>query len=210
VAASASWHPEHPALDDADLLLAALSAELQDSSNRISKLLVRATRAARANWSILARSWQPRSVGLPESWFHPESGLVSNIYERKTSEHVRALGAILDSTREASAALKKCRADPLLVREIHVGLLGLRVMEELYIIYHKRAGRRVRLRLSAPQVAGRVRQLRKDLRAVWLRRNRASELHRIEAVLEAVESDLVTSRQKAVARTRSKSNRRPR
>jgi len=72
-------------------------------------------------------------------------------------------------------------------------------MEELYLIYHHRAGKSRTLFIDPRDVVRRVRELDRQLAAVWKKRNKASELFRIREVLRSAAADL--EKRKAITPT---------
>ena len=63
-------------------------------------------------------------------------------------------------------------------------------MEELFLCYYERSGRRGRLSIDPRATARKLAAFARQLRSICLRRNKPSELWRIEEVLEAARKDL--------------------
>ena len=154
-------------------------------------LLARAATAVRAEWNAVCRTWQPHSLNMPAEWFDAKTGVYHDVFKHPARAHVAALNTIRSLAPRIEKILLRAKpADRVVAEEIRVGLLGQRVMEELYLVYHRRAGKLKKLPFPTAAVAARAADLDRRLARVWLRRNKPSELHRIREVLRAAIDDL--------------------
>jgi hypothetical protein len=191
LAGAAAWNPGSSSLRRARFDRTASRLVLGDSTGRLVGLLARAASASRSDWNALSRTWQPRSPNMPADWFDPKTGLFNDLVKRPARVHIAALKKIRSLTPSIMKLLDRARpADRVVAGELRTGLLGLRVMEELHLVYHHRAGKLKTPRVSPAAVAARIAELDRNLARGWLRRNKPSELHRIRAVLKAVVTDL--------------------
>lgn len=183
--ASAGWHPRSPALGR-QRFEAALSRHLfGDSCGLLLGLLREAVSSRRATWQMVAWSVQARSKDFPDEWFDAASGLPCGIFKHPASAHRKALKTICRIQDKVHASLLAFESfDALAIYEVCVGLSGLRVMEEFHLVLHHRAGRTRTCPLDPTEVAARLRDLNQRLSNVWHQRNKPSELHRIEEVLQ--------------------------
>ncbi|MEZ0216818.1 MAG: family 20 glycosylhydrolase [Rariglobus sp.] len=189
--AAAAWNPASPALRRSRFDATASRLILGDDTGQLIGLLAQAVSAARATWNNVARSWQPRSPTIPADWFDSATGLYNDVFKRPARTHVAALNKIITLTTRIEKILVRARpADRLVTEEIHIGLLGLRVMEELHLVYHHRAGKLKKSLVAPRAVATRLADLDRRLARVWLRRNKPSELHRVREVLQTAATDL--------------------
>jgi hypothetical protein len=189
--AAAAWNPTSPALRRSHFDAAASRLILGDDSGRLIGLLAQVVSTTRATWNNVARTWQPRSPNMPADWFDSATGLYNDVFKRPARAHAAALKKIITLTSRIEKILTRARpADRLVTEEIRIGLLGLRVMEELHLVYHRRAGKVKKASVSPRMVATHLAELDRRLARVWLRRNKPSELHRVREVLQAAAADL--------------------
>jgi hypothetical protein len=156
---------------------------LGDSSGRLAGLLRAASRAALAEWRGVSDDRQ-RPQDFPPEWYEPVTGLPDEIFKHPAQRHAAALAKITKlETRIRKILVRPPLKGSLLAEEIAVGLLGLRAMEEFYLLCHRAAGRTKR-KTSPPQtVENLLRELDRRLAAVWRKRNEPSEYFRIRDVL---------------------------
>lgn len=191
LAGAAAWNPGSPVLARRRFDRTASRLVLGDDTGRLAGLLAQAASAARGSWSALGRSWQPRSRNVPADWFDSRTGLLNDMFKLPPRVHSAALKKIQALAPRILRLIERARpADRVVGEELRVGLLGLRVMEELHLAYHHRAGNLKKPAVTPAAVALRVAELDRRLARVWLRRNKPSELHRIREVLHAVAADL--------------------
>lgn len=191
LAGAAAWNPDSPALRRENFDRIASRLVLGDATGRLVGLLARAASAARADWNAVSRSWQPRSPTMPPGWFDAKTGLFNDLLKHPSRVHAAALKKINALAPRIGKIITRAKpADRVVAEELRVGLLGLRVMEELSLVYHHRAGKLKKPTVAPAAVAARATELDRRLARVWLRRNKPSELHRIRAVLKAVIADL--------------------
>jgi len=189
--AAVAWNPGSAALGRARFDRDASRLVLGDSSGQLVGLLALATSAVRANWNPICRTWQPRSLNMPSDWFDAKTGIYQDVFKLPARAHVAALKKIRSLTARIERVLARAKpSDRVVAEEIRVGLLGLRAMEELYLVYHHRAGKLKNPVVQSAAVAGRLGELDRRLAGVWLRRNKPSELYRIREVLQAAIADL--------------------
>ncbi|MFA6286394.1 MAG: family 20 glycosylhydrolase [Opitutaceae bacterium] len=194
LAGAAAWNPNSPALRRERFDHAASRLVLGDATGRLVGLLARAVSASRADWNAVSRTWQPRSPNMPADWFDSKTGLFNDIFKRPARVHAAALKKINALAPRIEKTIARAQpTDRVVAEELRVGLLGLRVMEELSLVYHHRAGKLKKPPVAPVAVAARAAELDRRLAKVWLRRNKPSELHRIRAVLKAVIADLKKS-----------------
>lgn len=192
--AAASWNSRSSILESTPFDAAFSRLELGDSSAKLASLLRQASSTCKTAWMILTFHLQPRSSDFPDAWFDPVSELPNGIFKHPASAHEEALETLERLAGEIEPLLETITpADPLAVDEIRVGLLGMRVMEELYLLCYHRAKRLHTGKIPSPkEVADRLRDLDTQLSHVWHLRNKPSEYYRIRQTLLscAVEMDL--------------------
>jgi hypothetical protein len=181
--ASAAWNSNSPALSERRMEDAISRHELGDASGRLLGMLRQASMSSRASWQMIALWQQPRSKDMLEDCFDAASGAPKRFLSNGP-RHAKALREILLLIPRIEKLLMIATPkDPLVADEIRTGLLGLRVMEELAIILHCRAGR---ARITPPKskdVAARILVLEARLHPEWLKRNKPGEYARIREVL---------------------------
>lgn len=164
---------------------------LGDASGTLNGLLVKAAAAGRASWPMLCFSQQPRAFDHPDDWFDRASGLPNGLFKLPARTHLAALNKIRRLNAKMEPVLKRCRpADPLLVEEICVALLGHELMEEMILIFYHQAGKTKLIPHDAKSTAIRLREFDRRLAAVWKKRNKPSELFRIRAILRKAATHL--------------------
>ena len=194
-----AWNPGSAALRRGRFDRAASRLVFGDATGQLVGLLARATSAVRANWSAVCQTWQPPSPNVPADWFDAKTGIYNDVFKRPARAHAAALKKIRALVPRIETILSRAKpSDRGVAEEIRVGLLGLRVMEELYLVYHHRAGKVKTPAVPASAVAARLAELDRRLAGVWLRRNKPSELYRIREVLQAATADLITGKKRSL------------
>lgn len=184
--ASAAWNPSSPRLARNRFEAAISRRVFGDPSGRLLGLLRQATSKQRGSWEPMTWCFQPPSTDFTGNWFDPASGLPKEVLKFPASVHARALRAITALEKEALRVLASSNpADPVIADEIRVGLLGLRAMEQFYLVALHSA-RKSRTCAVAPSTAAEsLRELDKQLTRVWMLRNKPSELRRVRKVLQS-------------------------
>jgi hypothetical protein len=188
--ACASWQVDSPGLVEASFNSAISRTVFGDTTGKLLALLSDYAGIGPANWAQICWLYQPRSKDFPDDWFDV-SGLPNDMLKHPAQRHLSALKKMKGLQVRIEKILVRCRPkDRLIAKEIQAGMLGVQVMEEIYLIRHQRAGKIKALPIKAREVAKRVRELDKKLSAVWKARNKPSELYRIQKVLAAAAKDM--------------------
>ena len=189
--AAAGWNARSRELREDRFQAVASRTILGDPTGKLLGLLTRCISARRAGWAMICWVHQPRSRDHADDWFHQPSGLPNDLFAHPGNRHVVALKTVISLTSKIEKLLRRCRPmDELVIEEIRVGLLGLRAMEELHLVYHHRAGKCKTLAVRPATVAEHLRELARRLAVVWKRRNKPSEFHRIRDVLLRAARDM--------------------
>jgi hypothetical protein len=125
---------------------------------------------------------------MPDNWFEPRTGLADAFFSLPAGEHRRARAALRRIAPRIDAALRRSRSgDPSLAAEVRVAMRAMIAMEAVWLHFAHLAGKSVRRGpVPARALADELRGLVDELRAAWMRRNRASEFHRVAEVLAEV------------------------
>lgn len=190
--ASAAWNGAAARLAEQSLLHQRLSRHLYgDPSGTISALLEHACSASRAQWNMIVWMRQSRPPEFPRSWFDASSHIPDGMFALSASLHEAALKTIQSLRHEADLILDACQCpapsgpdlvtDPaahaLLIEETRLGLLGLEVMERIYLHAARIAGRAdAPVSVQDAETVQCIEQLLASLRRTWLARNKPSEL----------------------------------
>lgn len=163
-----------------------------DRSGRLLGILEDAVSSRKASWQIVAFAHEPRFYGMPDTWIDAKTGLPDGLMASPPAKHRRALQRIRTLQKQALPLIRALPC-PLLAAELKVGLQGLIAMEEYYLVVRTKALGQTCNLVKPTQATRHLRELAKGLEAVWLRRNKRSELDRILAVLEAAARQCMAS-----------------
>ena len=188
--AGCGWNVRSAALNQAAFAETISRHLLGDASGRLYGALSDYASLRKASWFLVIAIHQPHTPHYPEGWFGPD-GLPRELFDRPRATHERALSKMQKLAPPIKRLLARAKPeDALIGAEIRLGLLGQQLMEELFICYYERSGRPGRLAIDPRATARKIAAFTLQLRSVWLRRNKPSELWRIEEVLGAVRKDL--------------------
>jgi hypothetical protein len=110
------------------------------------------------------------------------------MFQHPAEEHAEALKKIKALEKRIAKILQRAPLrGSLLAEEIAVGLLGMRVTEEYYLLCHRAAGRAKRKSAPPKEVEKLFRELDRRLAVVWRKRNKPSEYFRIREVIRGAE-----------------------
>jgi len=189
--ACSGWHVQSPALQLARFEKTVSQTCLGDSTGKLLELLSKYAGSSKATWPMVCWMYQPRSKDFPDDWFDAASGLPNDVLKNPAEAHVQALKKLQTLQKRIEKILTRCRPkDRLIVKEIQVGMLGMQVMEEIYLVRLHRAGKLSKSAVNPKESARRIGKLEHDLSFVWNKRNKPSELFRIQTVLKAIVKDL--------------------
>lgn len=192
--ACAGWNCRSPELAESRLEAAVSRAEFGDKSARLLGLMRQAVSSTRANWQSIALWRQPRSPDIPEDWFDAASGLPSAILAKPARTHATALKKLLDLTPRIERVLRASTPrDSHLKSEIRTALLGMRVLEEIFLVLRP-AKSASTPPLSPRSVVKRILQLEAALHRDWHRRNKPGEYSEIRKVLLGAAAALESTR----------------
>lgn len=189
--AACGWNPGSSELRLNRFSETASRAIFGDSTGKILGLLSEYAACRKARWLMICCTYQPHTRNYPQDWFDPDTGFPREFFNFKRSVYEKALRTMRALGLRIERLLARSQPqDSLIVPEIRVGLLGQQVLEEIVLCLYERSGRKGRLAVKPRDTITRIRQLKRDLRRVWLKRNKPSELYRIEELLDAVVHDL--------------------
>ena len=189
--AACGWNTHSAELRPARFSEIASKTIFGDATGKILGLLTDYTSLSKTAWLLICCTYQPHTRNFPEGWFQAETGLPHDIFRHKRVVHEDALKKMRALAPKIEKLLARCRPeDSLLIPEIHMGLLGAQVMEEFFLNLYERTGRPGRLSVDPPETMRRLRELTRQLKVVWHRRNKPSEFYRVEEVLTAARQDL--------------------
>ena len=185
--ASAAWNSGSRMLAPKSFDAAASRLIFGDPSGKLLSLLKQAVALRKAEWTMLCWTQQPRSKDFPEDWFDAGTGLPNGLFKHSARAHALALKKMLILEPRIHKVLARCRPESrLILEEIRTGLMGMQVMEEIYLIFHHQAGKSGRLEVVPRLVAQRILRFERRLASVWKRRNKPSEYFRIRDVLHGL------------------------
>jgi len=192
--ASAAWNAGSPALGEARFEEAVSCYEFGDASGQLLGLMRQVSMVSRAKWptkwQMIATWQQPRPKDIPEKWYQaPREALEVILSTRLYAGDLQKI--ILLSRQIEKLLVKAAPLDSLVTDEIRTALIGVRLMEEIYLILQARAGR---IKIRPPQakaVVARLMSFEARLHREWLKRNKPSEYGRICEVLQGVAQDLL-------------------
>jgi hypothetical protein len=189
--AACAWNLHSPELGLKRFSETASRTIFGDTTGTILGLLSTYAASRKALWSTLCCTYQPHTRNYPKDWYDPGTNLPREFFNLKRSAYENALTKMRNLAPRIERLLVRCRPqDPLLLPEIRVGLLGQQVMEEVILFHYEHSGRKGRLTVKPRETITRLRDLKRQLRSVWLKRNKPSELYRIDDVLTSVIQDL--------------------
>ena len=183
VGACAAWNCSSPQLAESRIEAAISRLEFGDAGGTLLGLLRETASSTCANWQSIALWQQPRSRDIPDDWFDAASGLPNAMLTHPVRKHAAALEKLRALTRKIERTLRSANPrDPLIADEIRTALLGMCVLEAIYLVVRSKEIRRSH-RLSPRLVARRIRQLEAALHRDWHRRNKPSEYDEVRKVL---------------------------
>ena len=182
--ASAAWAPASRVLSRKRFNQIISKTVYGDPGGRLMDLLDSSVKAYRGSWAMFAWTWQARSLNAAPAWFASESGIPHALNRYSVRSHSAALARLKVLEREIEKVLAKCQpADPLVIEEIRIGLLGMQVMEEWHICRQPQTGKSKRPHPDPEVTSARLLELDRRLAGVWMKRNKPSEYDRIREVL---------------------------
>jgi len=188
--AACGWNIRSSALNHTAFAETISRTLLGDPSGQLYGALSDYASLRKASWFLVIAIYQPHTQHFPEGWFGPD-GLPRELFDQPRTTYERALVKMQKLAPKIERLLTRAKPDDgLLIAEIRTGLLGQQLMEELFLCYYERSGRRGRLSIDPRATARKLAAFARQLRSIWLRRNKPSELWRIEEVLEAARKDL--------------------
>jgi hypothetical protein len=188
--AACGWNVRSGALNQAAFAETISQTLLGDATGKLYGALSDYASLRKASWFLVIATYHPHTPHFPEDWFGPDR-LPRELFKQPRATYERALAKMQKLAPQIERVLTRAKPDDaLLAAEIRLGLLGQQLMEELFLCYFERSGRRGRLSIDPRATARKFAAFARQLRSVWLRRNKPSELWRIEEVLGAAQKDL--------------------
>ncbi len=158
---------------------------LGDASGELLELLREIVQVKRGEWDAICWSLEPRPRGALEEWYDAATGLSKGIFRYSPKDYLKSMNRVKKLRSRIEKKLTRCKPDdPILVEELRVGLLGIQVIEELYVSFQVRAGKIKRTPAGSESLPKRIRELERRLGVVWKKRNKPSEFYRIREVLK--------------------------
>lgn len=205
--ASCGWNARSGELSQARFDETVSKIIFGDATGQVAGLLTAYGALPKARWHFISAIYQPHTKNFPAGWFQPDTGLPGDIFRRKASAHETALKKMRALASRIERLLARARPkDPLLIAEMRLGILGQQVMEEVFLSYFHRTGRGGRMSVDFRKTVRKLGEMKRQLRQVWNKRNKPSELYRIEEVLDAAARDL--EKHHAIPKSRTGTRRR--